>query len=227
MKIQFVRAHTYLPERINTFHVTMFHGETCRIGNRSGPDSLLYSHGYWEDLSDPLLFSCNAFKLPDVACPLGTYIVSQKVMELVKELPGLRIGLVKPKKIIFFPYEIGDFSFFERSDVKSDPYKFRSDKIFELWPDRPELKAQHFPRFEIVHANSYRMAKEKYLDAREISVPDPNGNFGSQTTFFSEKMLEENSIVGGARGAVFSPGAFSKIEPFLNPDYFEIMDLGI
>lgn len=224
MKVPFIRNHTYIPERISALQTTMFHGEPHRPGNKHG---FYNSHAYEDDLSDPLYYTCNGYNLPEVAFPVGALIVSQKVMELTKDLPGLKYALVKPNKIIFFPYGVGDDSFFERSDVKRDPYKFRFDKIFELWPDRPDLRSVYFPRFEIVYADDLKMAKEKYLDAKEIKVPDPTSNFAPKTSYYSKKMLEEYSIVGDGFGLLFSPSAFLKLEPFLNPDFFDIMELEV
>ncbi len=224
MNVQFVRHFTSYPERINMFHHEMFHGITHRL---SPGNNLSTSHNHGEDLSDPIFYTCNGYKFPEFANPTGTYIISQNVMELIKELPGLQFGNVIPKKIIYLPYEAGDFSYFERSDFKSNPYKFRYDKIFELWPDRPELRPTCFPRFEIVFAYAYRMAKERYWDAKEIDVPDPTENQGPQKVFFSEKMLEENSILGDTKGALFSQSALSKIQPYINMDYFEILDIKI
>ena len=224
MKVHFVRKFTSIPERISALHTTMFHGEPHRPGNKHGEYN---SHAYDDDLSDPIYYTCNGYNLPDVAFPVGALIVSQKVMELIKELPGLKFGQVLPKKIIFFPYEVGDYSFYERSDVKRNPYKFRFDNIFELWPDRRELKPLHFPRFEVVYANDQKMAMENFLEAKKINVPDPTNNFGPKISCYSEKMLKEYSIVGDGFGLMFSPDAFSKFKPFLNPDYFDIMELEV
>lgn len=95
MKVQFVRHFTSYPERMDAFHHQMFHG----ITHRSSPgNNLSTSHDYGEDLSDPIFYTCNGYKLPDFANPIGTYIISQNVMELIKELPGLQFGNVIPKK---------------------------------------------------------------------------------------------------------------------------------
>lgn len=224
MKVPFARKFTYIPERISALHTTMFHGELHRPGNKHG---LYNSHAYDDDLSDPIFYTCNGYNFPEVAFPVGALIVSRKVMELTKELPGLKFGHVLPKKIIYYPYEVGDYSFYERSDVKNNPYKFRFDNIFEIWPARRELELLHFPRFEIVYVNDGKMAKEEFPEAKEINVPDPTNDFGPKISYYSEKMLEKYSIVGDGFGLLFSPGAFSKLEPFLNPDYFDIMELEV
>ncbi len=224
MIIKLVKQYVSSVEgRINAFHITMFHGEDRREGV---PASFAADHQLDDDLSDPILYTCNGYRTPDLAMPSLNFIASASARAALEGLPGLRFAPVKLEKVIYLPYAAGDFSYFERSDFRRDPRGSGHDTVFRRWPNRPDLHASVAPRYEVVCGTDTLLAAA-YPDVREVELPDPRGDYDPEASPLSERMLAEHSLVGTMRGTAFTPEAFHRFERFLDPDYYAIAEVRI
>lgn len=224
MIIKLVRRKLFVEGRINAFHVTMFHGEGRRIGV---DDWESCDHKPGDDLSDPILYTCNGYRTSDMAMPSLNFIVSAAAREALDGLPGLVFAPIKLKKVIYLPYAAGDFSYYERSEFRRDPSGRGHETVFHRWPDRPELHAAVAPRFEVVCGLDTLLA-QAYPEAREVELPDPCGEYADlEPSPLSERMLAEHSLVETIRGTAFTPESFGRVEGFLDPDYYAVADVEI
>jgi hypothetical protein len=221
MIIQLVAKRLTATDRIDAFHMEMFHGQ-CRL---AGLKSRYHKPG--DDLTNPLLYTCNGFRPPDVAMPSLNFIVSERVRSVLMDLPGLAFAPVVLEKVIELPYAAGDFSFYDRADIRRDLRRHGYETVFRRWKDRPELHAAVGARFEVVNSVDTELAG-MYPEAKPVGLPDPRENDDELTpTPLSERMLKENSLVGTMCGTAFAPDAFRRIERFLDRDYFAVADVPI
>jgi hypothetical protein len=211
--------------RINLFHTTMFHGQGRRPPKRADWESC--DHEVEDDLSDPILYTCNVYRTPDMARPSQNFIVSEKARAALADLPGLRFAPVVLEKVIHLPYAVGDFSYFDTPEFRGNPRRFAPDKVFQRSPDRPELHHTVGLRYEVVMANPYRMV-EKYPEAREVGLPDPRGDYDDvEGSLLSERMMAEHSLVFTIRGTAFTREAFERVERFLDRDFYGVLEVRI
>jgi hypothetical protein len=223
MMIKLVDKRLFVEGRINAFHVTMFHGE----GRRAGvADWESCDHMLGDDLSDPIRYTCNGYRTPDLAMPSLNFIASAAARATLEGLPGLVFAPVELEKVIHLPYAAGDFSYYERPDFRRDPRGRGHETVFRRWPNRPALHATVAPRYEVVCGSAYRLAPA-YSDAREVELPDPRGEDDPEASPLSERMLADHSLVKTLRGTAFTPEAFERIERFLNPDYYSVADVRV
>lgn len=224
MIIKLVDKRLFVEGCINAFHYTMFHGEGRRAGVAEWESC---DHKLGDDLSDPIRYTCNGYRTPDMAMPSINFIVSAVVRTALEGLPGLVFAPVELEKVIYLPYSVGDFSYYERSDFRRDPRGRGHETVFRRWPNRSALHAAVAPRFEVVCGSAHRLAPA-YPEAREVELADPCGDDGdTETSPLSERMLAEHSLVKTLRGTAFTSEAFGRIERFLDPDYYAVADVQI
>jgi hypothetical protein len=225
MIIKLVEAQIAVEGRVNLFHTTMFHGEGRRPPKRADWESC--DHDIEDDLSDPILYTCNGYRTPDLATPSLHFIASAQAHAALADLPGLRFAPVVLEKVIYLPYVVGDFSYFDRTEFRRNPRRFAPDKVFQRWADCAELHASLGARYEVVFGNARRMAS-RYPDAREVGLPDPRGEDDElEAVPLSERMMNEHSLVRTMRGTAFTPEAFQRVERFLDRDYYAVVDVRI
>src|SRR5690242_17658877 len=147
MIIHLVAKRLLATDRIDAFHMKMFHGQCRRTGLK---ESESYDHKPGDDLTDPILYTCNGFRTPAVAMPWLNFIVSEAVRDSLAGLPGLAFAPVVLEKVIELPYFAGDFSFYDRPDFRRDPRRHGYETVFRRLKDRPELHAPVGPRYEVV-----------------------------------------------------------------------------
>lgn len=224
MIIKLVRRRLFVADRINAFHVTMFHGE----GRRAGlADWESCDHKPGDDLSDPILYTCNGYRTPELAMPSLNFIASPAAHAALDGLPGLVFASVELEKVIYLPYAVGDFSYYERSEFLRDPGGRGHETVFRRWPDQPQLHTALAPRFEVI-CGLDSLLVPAYPEAREVELPDPCGEYEDpEVSPLSERMLTEHSLVETIRGTAFTPEAFSRIERFLDLDYYAVAEVRI
>ncbi|HEY7154843.1 MAG TPA: hypothetical protein VH575_12850 [Gemmataceae bacterium] len=223
MIIKLVDKRLFVEGRINAFHVTMFHGEGRRA---SIADWESCDHKLGDDLSDPILYTCNGYHTPDLAMPSLNFIASSAARAALEGLSGLVFAPVELEKVIHLPYAAADFSYYDRADFRRDPRGCGHDTVFRRWPDRSALHPAVAPRFEVVCGIDSLLAAA-YPEAREVELPDPCGDYDPEASPLSERMLAEHSLVGTMRGTAFTPEAFGRVERFLDPDYYAVADVRI
>jgi hypothetical protein len=76
----------------------------------------------------------------------------------------------------------------------------------------------------VVCGNAHRLASA-YPKAQEVALPDPCGQYEPEASPLSERMLAECSLVKTLRGTAFTPEAFARVERFLDPDYYAVLDV--
>jgi len=221
MIIYLVAKRLIATERVDAFHMKMFHGEGRRACLDDGESC---DHKPGDDLSDPILYTCNAFHTPDIAMPALNFMVSARIQSSLSGLPGLGFGKVILEKVIDLPYSAGDFSFYDRADFRRDPPRHDFKNIFRRWKDRPDLHAVVGPRFEVVTSVETELAAS-YPEAKLVDLPDPCGDADPTPTPMSERMITENSLVGTMTGTAVVAEAFHKIDRFLDRDYFAVAEV--
>lgn len=198
----------------------MFHGlgKRADLADWEGCDHIL-----GEDYSEPINYIVNGFATPHIACPGINYIVSQEARGAFEKLPGVIILPVEVKKVIYLPYSVGDFSYFDTKEFRTNPKKYGHDTIFPRLPDRKEFHKSVGQRFEIVSGSAHRLVPA-YPEAKPVVLPDPTGDEAPLENPLSLRMLADHSMVKTLRGTAMTIEAFESIEPFLDLDYFAVAD---
>src|SRR5437660_1240992 len=101
MIIKLVEKRLFVEGRINAFHVTMFHGEGRRPGVAK---EFSADHQLGDDLSDPIRYTCNGYRTPDLAMPSCNFIASAAARAALEGLPGLVFAPVVLEKVISLPF---------------------------------------------------------------------------------------------------------------------------
>jgi hypothetical protein len=154
------------------------------------------------------------------------FVVSQAARDALNGLPGLAFAPVELEKVIYLPYDAGDFSYYDRPDFKRDPLGCGHDTVFRRWPDRPDLYATVGPRYEVIGGDDYLHAPA-YPEGRMVELPDPSNVFESEVSPLCAQMMIDYSMVDTIRGVGFTLEAFQRVEQFLDPEYFAVIDVRI
>jgi hypothetical protein len=210
--------------RINAFHVTMFHGEGRREQVAEWESS---DHAAGDDLAaDPIQYTCNGYRTPDLAMPSLHFVASADARAALEGLPGLSFAPVELAKVIYLPYTVGDFSYFDREDFRRNPHRFGHDTVFRRHPDRPDLHAAVAPRWEVVCWNAHLVAP-KYPEAREVLLQHPSGDFAPEASPLSKRMLQDHSLLTTMGGTACTLNVFGRLERFLDPSYYAIAEVDV
>jgi hypothetical protein len=176
---------------------------------------------------EPLHIRRSGRFVPAVFSPSFTeLIVSPRVREVLQKLP--HVGFNEPvfEQLVDLPLpELGDFSWFERRDLRK--YDGLTNKYLASLPHVAEFEKAVAGYTQLLPANSNDIASE-YHDTRSVPV-----NFGSYHYLTSPRevpvsceMLKDYPIVQTPH-FLFREDAFAKIAPFLNLDFYAIAVLTI
>jgi hypothetical protein len=223
MKVHVVRKKLPPVGRIDSFHLYMFHGRARR---EDVCHSYNFSHSLGDDLSRPMLISRSASRVPDVSMPSSSLVVSGRVKKALAWVPNVVLLPVRFEKLVDFPYQAGDFSFYDRSDFRSDPMRYGPDTLIERLPDVPALHERVGTYHELVVANAYRIAPNfPGLKVHWVPVDDPRDDELSDVSLAPE-MFEQYPILWGS-GVLAREDVFAALRPFLDEDYFYLEELAL
>ena len=99
MFIKLVQERQFVEGRINAFHTKMFHGVGRRIGVA---DWEACDHQPGDDLSNPIQYTCNAYRTPDLAKPSLNFMASAEAHAALQGLPGLSFASVSWQRSFTF-----------------------------------------------------------------------------------------------------------------------------
>lgn len=204
--------------RIKVFHCCMFHGEAERKGYIRSSSK---THFLGDDLSDPLLITRNGRRVPDIFEPdWAGLVVSEKVKNALAKLPNVAFSKVVFKKLIDFPYEAGDFSYYDQPRFRRNPRRWDPEKLLKRLPAKPELEAAIGSYYELVIAKHWEVAKthpglvQFYYETRKLVTPE------THEIGLTPSLLANYPILRVEEGIMFSAKAFEVVSPFFDWDYF-------
>ncbi len=213
-------------EKLSVGHTVMFHGAAFR-------DGALYpfnpSATWFNDVRSPLELVHSKQLLPDIFQPAENLVVSEAVVDSLNGLHRLAFLPVVFEKLVDFYFEKGvpvDFSF-KVYDPDVGEMHGAGNYLLSL-PDDPDAHEVVPPFFEILVPKDHELT-EHYENIKrvEIGVEPPECDLDPLGLRYSQEMLEEHSIIRSSIYPVFSPQAFSLIEPFLDRDYFHITEVDL
>src|SRR6266851_9417075 len=124
-------------DRIDVFHYCMFHGEVGRRGFISPDDCSHYLDSLDED---PLLITSNIHSMPDVFRASSSLVVSQPVRSKLQAYPQVQFLEVEFEKLVDYPYQAGDFSYYKRKEFRAEPRKENPETLLARLPNVPALR---------------------------------------------------------------------------------------
>jgi hypothetical protein len=200
--------------KYDLFHRLLFHGRQQEKNYRLVDPCL-------GDSYTPLRWNRIGAYVPPVSAPTVNWVVSGQVRAALQAL-SLAFEPVEFRKLVDYPYyKAGDFSYDQtpayRNAVRKDLLKF-----FEYLPNVPAFHKTVGPYYELVVPRlddllpSYR-STTRVLVQMQYSMP-PRVEFS-----ISEEILGDHPIVWDYHH-ILSERAFSAIEPFLDRDFFEIVE---
>lgn len=197
--------------RIDAFHADMFHG----LASRNGCES---PHNEFYDVTSKLLFPLdierNGVRIPDITRPAENLVVSHRVRERLKGLPGIAFYQVRFLKLFHYPWKVGDFSHYNRPGEQLDMTHW---EFFETLPDVPEYHRGIEPYYELLNQSPVtirtRYAFSESSDILMSGFP------------FSPRILRESSVLDAERGCYLTQEVYTALAPYLDKDFYECREL--
>jgi hypothetical protein len=212
----FVIAKFTYSKRINVFHYDMFHG----LCNSQG------SHLRGDDLSQPLLLSRNGTRIPDVFQPGITLVLSARAKAALEGLPNVAFLPVEFVKLVDYPYQAGDFSYYEIPAFQLDPAKANPETLIHRLVDQPEMHERTSPHYELVIPKLRDVVDQFAMERKiqcELKMTPVHGKLQLR---LSGQLLQRYPIVWQYHN-ILSEEAFSRLDPFIDWDYFEKAELDV
>src|SRR5262249_11428697 len=120
-----------------------------------------------EDLTDIICLSRNGRIVPPVFMPGTSLVVSEIVRQEMGDWPNLAYLPVEFVKLIDYPYQAGDFSYYDTTEFKRSPRKADPEMLINRLPDVPPLHATIGKYFEVVVAH-IDQASSAYPESHEV-----------------------------------------------------------
>jgi hypothetical protein len=207
--------------RFNAFHYHMFHGHARRAGI-DFPDNP--SHTLGADLSDPLVLDRNGRHIPPVFLPSTTLVVSESVKAELPASANVVLLPVKFGKLVDYPYQAGDFSYYDRPAFRRNPRREDPETLIERLPNVPVLHERAGRYYEVVVAWQDDVA-ERYADLAPVAFTvDVLGAWEDMEVRLSPTLLEDCPILVVPMGLVLSNPVWEKLQPHLDMDYFRVAE---
>ena len=220
MKLAYLDTFT-MSERINVFHYCMFHGEASRQGSSF---LLNAAHSLDDDFSDPICLSRNGTKIPDVFKPTTNLVVAFHVKEKLEQLPGIAFCPVAFAKLIDFPYQAGDFSYFSTVKYRLNPTKEDPETLIARLPNCPHLHHKAGKYYELVVDANWKI-EQRYDHLSLVRFVKP---YLCQSQIvelkLSRQMLADHPIFWVEGGILLTAMAFRLLSDHLDRDYFSVTE---
>ena len=200
MTIYLINCPSSKMPTFNVIHYYMYHGTANRIGSPLPlPIPFFAPHeGYF-----PLeLTRCGSF-IPDVFSPLISIVVSEQVKKKLRDLPNIFFAKVKFVKLVKEFYAKNDFSY--PRDGKSE--------ILNRFSNAPELYDDVGDYFELIFPTLTEITKQKWTDEDDDNEP--------RTALITSAIMNSYPIIWDFK-TILSDEAYSRLEPFLDKDFYEI-----
>ena len=207
-------------ELVYPFEEAMFHG----AAERGGADSQL-SMGLPAKalLASPLALYRNAFRMPDVFRPRGTFVVSDRVRRLLGHVQNVHFSPVTFARLFELEWRRG-----ERSERLLNRWmELGHDSwlpVFREMEHRPDLVQRVGPYCEVLAALQVDVAPN-YSGLKQVSVGHPSlpripilSSLTSELGL-SEQMLEDYPILNVGVGLLIRDDLFQRLRPHLDPEF--------
>jgi hypothetical protein len=201
-------------EKIHVFHYCMFHG--MALGAEL-EDNLHFLGG--EDRR-PLQLVRNVWRIPDAFMPTNnvSLVVSELVKSKLSSLPNIEFREVQFTKKIRFPYEAGDFSFYE-SAIFSEGEGIADDPDFlDRFPELAESEPVLGHYYEVIVARHIDIVRH-FTDLVNVRC-NPSEFQGEFDLELSAELAEQYPIFRD-RCHFLNPTAFEILSEHIDWNYFE------
>jgi hypothetical protein len=169
----------------------------------------------------PLPIIRNGWRIPDVFMPTGHIVVSERVRKVLRSVREFDYRPVRFVKLINTPYAAGDFSYSAGYQGIFDP-----TRLYETLPDDIRLHEGIDSFFEIVLPYVRRVNGPLNDGQAVVKLKVPFVPFSSSNHEVSQRLIEAWPILD-AGYFIFSQAAFDAIAPFLDRDYYQIVEFDI
>jgi len=223
MQIYIIQRKIVDVGKIDSLHTHLFHGKAELPGyfwwnaSRNLGDSNI----------EPLLVSREGSQMPQVFQPLLNLVVSSEVMTKLKSVARSRFTKVRFIKIINFPYQVKDFSYYDRSDYLDAPDAHSPDSLIDRLPDQPSMYNNIGDYYEIIPI-APRLTKVSTSLNVPIRFPagDPSDWHEMIETTLSPQLLEEYSIIWDA-STILNQRSFDQIVNAVDWNFFWLHSVSI
>lgn len=205
--------------KTDILHYLLFHGDASR---NSIPDTKTASHFLNDDLSELMKIRCCGVNIPSVFQPDLSLVVSEDVKNILNTICNVKFAEVLFSKLVNYSYKVGDFSYYDSPQFKSDPNKNRSDKILDILPDDPNLHNFDKHWHELVVTNMARINNSK-SKSMSIRMPDI---FEDIEICYSPSHLNLYPIFW-YDVILFNRSVFDLIFPYINLDFFSFAEVDL
>lgn len=209
--------------KLSFFHYLVFHGKEVQ----DAPFWRMADPFVGNGLTNPLYLIRNARDIPSVFMPNITLIVSEAVKGKIEALPHTFFLPVHFHKVVNFPvYPAGDFSVASSPEYKKVLRKTNDIEHFlERLPDVPSLHGSLPPYYELVVSRLSDIA-DQYPSVKDIVITMKTPSVRNRKMKLSADLLRDYPVVWYGY-PVFSETAFPLIKPYLDRDYFEVVEVEV
>ncbi len=214
--------HSLHSPRLCFFHYLMFHGREVAQAPYCRPVSPILG----DDLSKPLYLIHNT-RIPHAFVPSAiNLVVSEEAKNALAGIPRIAFIPVCFHKIVDFPvYPAGDFSFRETVEFKRVLDGADIEHFLDRLPDIPALHNNVGCYYELVVTRLSDVSSQ-YDSVRPIICEMPMAATRKAELLLSSQLLRDYPVVWDSY-TVFNADAFERISPFLDRDYFGIVELEV
>ena len=175
-------------------------------------------------MSEPLIVDRNGRHIPSVFLPGTTLIISESVKALLPVSENVVYLPVKFGKLVDYPFQAGDFSYYDRPAFRRNPEREDPETLIERLPDVPVLHGRTGAYYEVVVAWQDEVI-ERYADTTPVTFTmDVLGDWEDVEVRLSQTLLDDYPILRVPGGLVLSNAVWEKLQPYLDMDYFRVAE---
>lgn len=218
MKLYIVEA-VQTQGRVDLIHTRLYHGISER------PDfetARKHSHYIGDDLSSPLLLTRSGSYVPPLFKPVNSIIVTKNVFDEINRKVSVAGVVAKPKKLINRWLPAGDTNYLNSKEFAY--LGLRPDKILEETPNDPTLFDDFPTCLELV---AFNIGTDPTPDKDfELNFKLKKIEMFSVKRMVSKANLEKYPLTWCAV-PLMRFDLFEIVEKYINPDYFEVIEMEI
>lgn len=221
MKAYATRKLLHKPE-IDFFHYLMFHGKEIDeepFGRKAGPC-------LGDEVFEQANLVRNVQQIPHVFEPGCHFVVSEEVKDRLCNISHVAFLPVCFHKVVDFPtWRPGDFSFEQNPEFQRVLKNAKIEELLHRLPDVPSLHGTLGRYYELVVARLSDIAP-RYGSVQTFDCVIPMAVGWRQELQLSQDLLRDYPIVWSGH-TVFNEQAFELISPYLDRDYFGVVELSV
>lgn len=202
---------------IREFHYVMFHGVV--VADEDEDTESVVARVLGSNNVQPLRMMRNMFNSPDVLAPEANFVVSERVRDALSELPNIAFLPIECKKLIHYPYRLGDFSWYDDPECRrpDDLYSLL-DTVSETDPFDPSYAEILTPRLGDIQPS--------FSGLLSVDAEIGSAGFRERTSIMlNAELLASYPILSTPDTNVFSSVAFAILKPYLDPNFFAITEV--